>query len=689
MKIAKTELTALICNLPFSFILVIYSTLFVTHLAPKGILLFIFGLTAASVGITIYCLYWIADNTKKLINTLQDKHNNLEDLVDNIKGIVLLYDEKKKKIEFVSSFCEKLTGYKPQEYYDDPDLLTKLVHPDDEQIYKYLIRFSKKKDKTVILRCVTKSGEVIWTEQTFKTFEDKYIVTIHDITEQKKTEFALQSSEKSFRELFENANDIILLYELDDALSPVSIVEINKYGKDLLQICEKDQRNLDPYSIYEKKNFDFMQSRFSIITKEKKDTFETTLQKTNGDIIHVDINAKLVSLQRKKHIFLIARDITDRKKTDEKFSKIQMIENLNVIASGVAHDFNNILSILLGNISLSKIQIDRNSEVAQFLQEAEEVAYKARDLTQQLMNFAKKGRLAKEPRNINQLVTEIARFALRGTNATPHFALDKTLQEAEIDETEIGRVINNILINAAQAMPDGGHVDISSTNITVGKHEIPALREGNYLRLSFKDYGTGISEDNQKKLFTPFFTTKKDGNGLGLANCLSIINKHDGTMTLESLLGSGTTFHLYLPAAAGNSRKSERKSAETGSTGYKRKKTILMMDDEEGILATTKSMLTALGHKTLLAYNHKEAIEVFKEHAEEIDVVILDVLIPGGKGAKETLLALKEINPGIKSIVTTGSLNNELFTNFTEYGFSASLAKPFRLEELNNIIKKL
>jgi PAS domain S-box-containing protein len=366
----------------------------------------------------------------------------------------------------------------------------------------------------------------------------------------------------------------------------------------------------------------------------------------------------------------------------EEMQKSQKLESLGVLAGGIAHDFNNILTAILGNLSLARMQLHNPEKTAKRLVEAENAASRAKDLTQQLLTFARGGEPVKKVVEVGALLKEAAGFAIHGSSVKCEFSLASDLWPLEVDEGQLSQVIHNLVINAVQAMPDGG-------TITLGADNFNSIPEGQRcVRISVTDTGTGIPEQHLQRIFDPYFTTKQQGSGLGLATCYSIIKKHGGTFTVESTVGKGSTFYLTLPASE-LSRIDEPQFQTDLSFGVGR---VLVMDDEEPVRETLQAMLEALGYVVECTENGTEAVELYrkmKEDGKPFAAVILDLTIPGGVGGKETLTSLLKINPDVKSIVSSGYSNDPIMANYREYGFSAVLSKPFRLQDMSKLLQEL
>ncbi|MBU1986855.1 MAG: response regulator, partial [Proteobacteria bacterium] len=382
----------------------------------------------------------------------------------------------------------------------------------------------------------------------------------------------------------------------------------------------------------------------------------------------------------------IFNDVTEKKKMVEELIKAQKLESLGVLAGGIAHDFNNMLTAILGNISLAKMHTNPHDIISEYLDRTEKASIRAQGLTKQLLTFSKGGAPIKTVSTITELIKDATSFVLRGSKVKCDYHFDKDLWAVEADEGQLSQVSQNLVINASQAMPNGGTITIQGSNKTLSLNEHTSLPAGKYIELLFQDTGTGIPPEHISKIFDPYFSSKTTGSGLGLAISYSIIKNHDGLITVTSELGQGTVFSILLPATLKENTNQPKKQENLWKTAAKK---ILIMDDDTTVREIMVAMLTFMECSAEEACDGKEALALYiqaKEEGAPFDLVIMDLTIPGGIGGKEAITSLLAFDHTAKVVVSSGYANDPIMANYQEYGFCGVLSKPFKIDELNKII---
>ncbi len=382
---------------------------------------------------------------------------------------------------------------------------------------------------------------------------------------------------------------------------------------------------------------------------------------------------------------VVFRDITEHRKTEEELRKTARLESIGILAGGLAHDFNNMLSAILGNISLAKMSLESSDNVYKILTKSENASMRARDLTQQLLTFSKGGAPVRETTCISDLISETVNFALGGSKSRGEVSISENLWAVDIDKGQISEVISNLVINADQAMPEGGVIGVKVENTVIDIDEIPSLPEGRYISVTISDKGIGIPEKQLEKIFDPYFTTKQTGSGLGLSIVYSIMRKHDGNIIVDSEIGVGTEFRLYLPA----SDRDLPAGAELEQEALPGEGNVLVMDDDKMVCDVAGGMLRHLGYQVDFAENGEAALEKYREamgSGKPFDVVIMDLTIPGGMGGRSAIALLLSLDPGAKAIVSSGYSEDPVMANYEKFGFRGCIKKPYRVSELGRIL---
>ncbi|HBA85007.1 MAG TPA: hypothetical protein DCZ95_13010 [Verrucomicrobia bacterium] len=390
---------------------------------------------------------------------------------------------------------------------------------------------------------------------------------------------------------------------------------------------------------------------------------------------------------------VVLTDITERKQLEVDRLILSKLESTGILAGGIAHDFNNLLTVILLDLELTQaLMLSNGEEATRRLEEAKRSVRMAQGLTQQLVTFAKGGEPIRKPTFLPGVIQESVGIALSGSTVRSDFLLPEGLWPAEVDPGQFSQVIRNIALNAREAMPKGGMISVQAANVVSTARKNVPLPPGAYIRVSITDRGEGIPKELLPKIFDPYFSTKQRGTqkgmGLGLAICHSVVQKHGGTIEVESKSGVGTTFHLYFPAVRQMPKKLKVSAPKPLSRYYK----ILVMDDEEWLRNVVGATLQQMGHEVELTEEGEGAIEAF-ERAWEIglpfDIVILDLTIRGGMGGQEAIQSLRRIDSGIKAIVMSGYSNDPVILEHERYGFKGALPKPFDAGKLQAVISRI
>ncbi len=501
--------------------------------------------------------------------------------------------------------------------------------------------------------------------------------------EHKRSDEKVLESEEQYRGIFESASDTFLIFNPEGEIIEANPAACKMYGyphEELIGLSGKDIVHPDYYHLFE--DFKKQVKSAGLFYAESIDV------RKDGRTFNIEVHGAPYNYRGKPHLLAVVRDITERKILEKETLKVQKLESTGILAGGIAHDFNNILTAILGNITLAKMYAKPEDKVYDRLLRAEKASMRAKDLTQRLLTFSKGGAPVKEIASTVNLVKESATFALTGSNVICKFTIPHDIWQVEIDKGQISQVINNLVINADQAMPDGGTIVINVENINIGKESTLFLNAGKYVKINIEDQGIGISEKHLNKIFDPYFTTKTKGSGLGLATAFSIIKSHDGLITVDSKLGVGTKFSIYLPASTEKALEKGKKEGKL-LTG---KGKILLMDDEELLREVAGEMIEKLGYEIEFAKDGSEAISLYENALKSsipFDAVIMDLTIPGGMGGKYAIKKLLKIDPDAKAIVSSGYSNDPIMSEFEKYGFVGVVAKPYKIEELGEALYKV
>jgi len=636
---------------------------------------------------------------KKAEESLRESEERFRQIASNIKEVFWLFDWQEQRVLYVSPAFDMIWGRSRESLYERYDEWSESIHPDDvthaEETFNIILETGGGEPREY--RIVRPDGSQRWISDTGYAIKDAEgnIVRItgiaEDITERKRSEAALNSEKERLAVTLHSIGDAVIATDRSEF-----ITLMNPIAENLTGWPEAEAKGRLLSEVFHIVNDTTGQPSLNPVQQ----VLETgIIQDLTNDTVLINRDGKKYNIadsaapikdtgQKIVGVVLVFRDITAAQRTEAELLKMEKLKSLGILAGGIAHDFNNFLTGIIGNLSLVQMDIDPNNRIFPRLNEMEKAAMRAKDLTQQLLTFSKGGEPIKRLTQIDVLVREAALFAVRGSSVRCRFDFPDNLWPANVDTGQIGQVIHNLVINAEQVMPEGGIITISGNNATVVPDIHIKLTREQYIRIMIQDQGTGIKKEHMGRIFDPYFTTKQKGSGLGLTIVHSIIEKHDGHVEVDSELGTGSMFSIYLPASPGSAVKTpERSERITSGSGC-----ILVMDDEEFIRTLISEMLNKLGYDTVLARDGAEAIRIFRHAMESdrpFDAVILDLTIPGGMGGQETVVRLAEIDEHVKAIVSSGYSNDPVMSNYTDFGFASAVRKPYMIKELSDTLIKL
>ncbi len=530
-------------------------------------------------------------------------------------------------------------------------------------------------------------GNEIFVELVLYPLKDKkgritqYVHVSHDVTEIKKAEELLLKSKRKYQELADSISDVFFAMDKNlryiywnKASELLTGVPAEKaLGKTLIEVFPDNSSRQHVKEMY-----------LQVMETNQPQNLIVNYPGDEG-IVH-EISAYPIV----EGVSVFVKDITERKRAEDERIIMSKLESTGVLAGGIAHDYNNLLSVILGNLELIRM-FPQDGMMNNYLEEAEKAASTARVLTRQLIDFAKGGEPIKKRVSLSGLLEDQVTFALRGSSVGCNFFMPADLWLTEVDESQMNQVIRNIAINAREAMPEGGMVAVKAENLVLNSAADLSLPLGDYVKVSITDQGKGIPEEILPKIFDPYFSTKQRGDqkgmGLGLTISHSAIQKHGGAITVDSKASKGTTIQIYLPAL--RKRLEEETAVPAVPTGRSR---ILVMEDEELMRHLLGVMISRLGYEVELVEEGKKAVACYrlaKDRGQPFDALILDLTVQGGMGGVKTIRELMQFDPTVKAIVLSGYDKDPVLQNFEQYGFKGVLTKPFTVNELSEILPRV
>ena len=562
----------------------------------------------------------------------------------------------------------------------------------------------RERDKELI-RKATDSREKGSYEQRFlrpdksvghyvSSFQGKYddhgnlisvVGTVQDITERKQAEEALRRSEEKYRLMFDSANDVIFILDEEGRILTANNLAVERLG-----YTREELMSMRVGQVNSPEEGRHVTERIARLMETGRLRFETVHQRKDGSLVPTEVSSRRIVWDDKPAIMSICRDVTERKRLEDQLRQTRNLESIGTLAGGIAHDFNNLLMTLAGNISLAKMCLSPGDEAFRFLLEAERVSLGGADLTNRLITFAKGGMPMRTVISMNGIIRESSRVAVAGTNVRCEYSLSDALLSVKADEAQMRQVIHNVVLNAKEAMSQGGIIKVAGANIVLTTGDTLPLTPGDYIEIVIEDSGEGISEEDLPRIFDPYFTTKgmgtQRGMGLGLTVVYSIIKKHDGHISVESVPGKGATVRIYLPA---HRRETDAKVEEAPALSLGK---VLFMDDEKMIRDVSEKILNNLGYKVAVAADGVEAVQLYRNalgSTEPFDAVILDLAVKKGMGGREAMEELLALDPKVKAIVCSGFADDPVVSNYADYGFKAVLTKPHRVVDLKGILQRI
>jgi len=627
---------------------------------------------------------------EKETQELKNSENRLVEIISHSPDSIIIVDSQ-KQILFMNPAAEILLG-------DEARILP-------ENTFRFSIVTDEKQTKEI--EFIHQEGYPVIAEMRGVKIawqgEEAWLISLRDISEKKKLLNAIQKEKEQLDFTLRSIADGVIATDEKGTILLINEMAARMTGWSKHKAVGKPLRE-----IVKLKN---------LAGGQILDNFEDKVIK-NGESVEITGISDWVSISRHKEeipcqfscapivkesevmgAVLIINDISIEKELEEESIRVKNLEALGVMAAGIAHQYNNILTAVLGYLSLSKKILGENHQGFNRLKKAEKAASRAREISQRLFTFTKGG----EPFKIKDSILPALQHAVQETIEKKYLSIDlewdinPDIWPVFYDPQQIQLAVGNILKNAAEAMYRYKRIDIKVENIRVRGVKSALVKRGNYVKISIGDQGKGIPAEHLTKIFNPYFSTKPNKEGMGLTTAYSIIQKHGGWLRVKSGPDGGTSVSILLPAAVTLPR--EEKPTETGPQeenikreSDSRKKRVLVMDDEDIIREIAQEMLEFLECEAILVENGEEALEVYRramESGNAIDAVLLDLVIPAGMGGKECISKLMDLDPKVKAIVSSGYSDDPVITNFQDYGFSGVLPKPYKIHELEKALERL
>ncbi|MEW6456816.1 MAG: MEDS domain-containing protein [Acidobacteriota bacterium] len=658
---------------------------------------------------------------QRMLNRIKEKdeiESHYYTLFQGIPDSIFIFDPETYRIIDVNDMALKKYGWEKEELLNRSVL--DIIPPEDIKMVREIIQKIKTQEgfvSTFGIRHQKKDSSIMYRNVNVKNIKIKIkdriyrLAIVSDIAEKIKSEREKEKSYENFQKLYSELleSQVLLNAFINSSVDGIVIVDENNIIKRWSKGAEKifgwkeeevKEKRLDLIvggdRIEEAKKFSN-----EVLKHSKTIEVETLRYRKDGEPVFVHFTASPVLIENKfRGGIAIYRDITHRKKAEEEVKILQedlfqarKMEALGTLAGGIAHDFNNILQVILGNLELAKMDVDKAHPVYSRLDRIEKTSERASELTQQILGFARKGKYEIKNINVNDIISDVTKILLRTFEKTIEIKtnLDKNLASIEGTSGQIQQSILNVCMNAREAMPEGGKLLIATENVYLDEAFTKThvgSKHGNYVMISISDTGIGMDRDILSRIFEPFFTTKENGTGLGLSMVYGIVKNHDGYIDVASEEGKGTTVKIYFPALLNSPEKIKifnEEKQETISSGSGR---ILVVDDEELIRDLASDILKVLGYDVILAKDGMEAINIYKNEKDKIDLVLLDIIMPKLSG-KETYLELKKINPDVKVIISSGYSKDGYAQEILDEGAHGFIQKPYQINQLGELLREV
>jgi len=608
----------------------------------------------------------------------------------SLAGVYIVQDGRFK---YLNENASRYAGYTPEELVGSKSYM--VVHPDDRRELEETARTSLRANIAVPheFRIIRKDGGTGWILETVTSISfggrPAILGNSMDITERKKVEEILRESEARYRALYETAGDAIfvmknsLFYECNNKA-------LNMFGCSNEQILRRSPAYFSPLLQPDgSSSLEKSRERIEAALSGKPQFFEWRHARLDGTVFDTEVSLNMMEVSGEHYLLAVVREVTERKRLESQLLQAQKMEAIGALAGGMAHDFNNLLTGIQGYATLILMDLDPDHPHYGKVCSIEEQIRSGAELIKRLLGFAQGGAYEIRPLNLNEVVENTANlFGRTKKEIMIQKDFDKDLYTVEADRSQIEQLLLNLYLNAWQAMPYGGELCLETRNHVLhgAEAEILNMVPGRYVCVSVTDTGTGMDDNTRKRVFEPFFTTKERGRGtgLGLATVYAIVQRHGGMIDVQSSPGLGTAFRILFPASDKEVVAEPSRPVEI----LRGTETILIIEDERAVLDATKEILEVLGYKVFAAGSGQEAVATYLEKKNQIDLVLLDMILPGMSG-EAAFFQLRDADPGVKIILSSGYGVNERIRNIMDRGCNGFLQKPFDMNKLSRKIREV